>query len=153
VQHDTGPYGIPDAHVTAQGRAAVDQTVGGWTRALHSELDRQAGLDDRRGDPEYRYTRNDVLAAKASVERSFRSADAPDPRSILLAPILVTLGSVGSSVMPHFLHSPWQWVLFLVLVLTGVLGLVLTWVNGTRAKRGSPPAPDRVRAPSARLDG
>ncbi len=116
----------------------------------------RAGLDDRRGDPEYRYTRNDVLAAKASVEQGFRSgaaAEAPaDPRPALLAPIMVTIGSVGSSVMPHFLHSPWQWVLFLVLVLVGVAGLALTWISGARAKRVGR-ATARTQAASARLDG
>lgn len=154
MQPDTSPYRIPDDRLTAQGRSAVDQATGDWTRALHSELDRQAGPDDRRGDPEYRYTRTDVLAARDSVEHGLRPDTAVEPaRSALVAPILVTIGSVGAGVMPHFLHSPWQWVLFALLLLAGLLGLTLTWVRGTKAERGSPPGRTRVAAPTARVDG
>ncbi|WP_214402644.1 hypothetical protein [Pseudonocardia lacus] len=157
MQQNTDPYRIPDDHLTAQGRVALDQVVGGWTRALHAELDRQAAPNDRRGDPEYRYTRTDVLAARDSVERNLRPDTTAErvaaSQPVLLAPILVTVGSVGVGVMPHFLHSSWQWALFVVLLLIGLFGLALTWVGGTRAKRGSPPGSARVAAPTARVDG
>jgi hypothetical protein len=98
-----------------------------------------------------------VLAAKAVVEQGFQpgpAAEEPvDARRAFAAPIMVTLGSVGSSVMPHFLHSTWQWGLFLLLLLVGLAGLALTWVVGTRAGRGGSSATPRVAVPTARADG
>jgi hypothetical protein len=70
----------------------------------------------------------------------------------LFAAILLTLSSVGVGVMPNFLAGePWQYALFALLIGVGLVGLLLTWVGGTKAKRGSPPVTGRAAA--ARLDG
>jgi uncharacterized membrane protein len=51
------------------------------------------------------------------------------------AALLLTIATVGSTVMSHFLHSEWQVGTFVVVVLIGVVGLVLTWRSRPRLRR------------------
>lgn len=53
----------------------------------------------------------------------------------MAAALLLTIATVGSTVMSHFLHSEWQVGTFVVVVLIGVVGLVLTWRSRPRLRR------------------
>jgi hypothetical protein len=141
-------YPVPE-HLTRGGREAYDQEIVRIARGLSAALDAKAArvLDEGRM-PEH--TSDDVIAARTAYERQRAAALAPAPgdsRMALLAPILVTIASIGVSVMPNFLGPTWSYGLFGLLVLLGVIGLAMTWRTGTRGLRGSrngtEPPPDR----------
>lgn len=67
MQRAAIPYHLTH-NLTAQGQQVLLQKITAQARELHAELDRRAGADDRHGDPDYRHTRNDVLAAWAACE-------------------------------------------------------------------------------------
>jgi hypothetical protein len=138
-------------YLTPGGLDAYRHEIVQHARALATELDRSAtGLLERRGVPEH--TAKDVSTARAALQRQLRASTAapaptrsPGPdetrvasRAALLAAILLTISTVGVGVMTNFLDGPWQYGLFALLVLIGIVGLVLTWVGGTRGRRGHP---------------
>jgi hypothetical protein len=139
-------------YLTTGGREQYDAEINRCRHLLDAELDQRAAAAlDRHETPEL--TRQHVEAAARTVfgRRPGPSvSDDRQARTSLLAAILLTISSVGVGVMPNFLDEPWQVGLFALLIVVGVVGLLLTWVGGTKAKRGSPAS---GRADAARLDG
>lgn len=141
-------YPVPE-HLTKGGREAYDQEIVRIARGLSAVLDARAArvLDEGR-TPEH--TSDDVIVARTAYERQRAAALTPtagDSRMELLAPILVTIASIGVGVMPNFLGPAWSYGLFGLLILLGVIGLAMTWRTGARGQRrkrdGTEPPPDR----------
>jgi general stress protein CsbA len=125
-------YRVP-RQTTAAGRHAFDEVVREFADDLAHELDVQ-GHRTQRTEP--LRTADDVRAARQAYERRVGEelrVDAADRR--VLAAILLTLATVGVSVLANFLHSGWQIGLFALFVVAGVVGLVLTWTSRPNRQR------------------
>jgi hypothetical protein len=132
-------------YLTEGGRKEWTNATARIKRALIVELDRRAAPAlDRGGRPEL--TSEDIMAAVAALEQKMHAAAEPvrPPRAGLWAAITLTIASIGISVMPGFLGETWSYVVFAAFIVTGVVGLVLTWVAGTVGPRHgrSQPPPD-----------
>lgn len=137
-------YPMP-SHLTAGGLHAFRAEVARYAVALGAELERRAVEPiSRGGEPEH--TAEAVAQARTEYERRLRTNgddpvpakhDRPGERSdkSVLSAILLTVATVGVGVMPNFLHSPWQYGLFVLLIVVGVVGLGATWA-GRRSSRG-----------------
>jgi hypothetical protein len=152
------PSAEPDAaprYLTTGGRQEYENTVARYKRGLTNELDRRAAPSlDRGVVPEL--TSADVRAAMQVLDQRLGTAASGHaehpPRSSIWAAITLTAASIGIGVMPNFLDGqPWQYVLFAVFVVIGVVGLVLTWIAGTAGHRSS--ARGRRRPPPETTHG
>jgi hypothetical protein len=118
------PYPVPP-DLTPAGRRALIELIRTYAVRLGNQLEigpHQAHRTDRE------YTARDVHEAQQAYERWIREqADARDSDRRVLAAILLTVGSVGVGVTANFLHSAWQIAVFVLLAITGVAGLGLTW--------------------------
>ena len=126
-------YRIP-RHVTAAGRRAFHEVMRGWAAQLAEQMEIDAQRA-RQADPEY--TAIQVYDARRAVERQNALRAEPDRSDHrVLAAILLTIGSIGISVLSNLLVGPWRVLSFTAFAIVLVTGLVLTWVGRTRTPRG-----------------
>ena len=125
-----GSYELP-RRLTASGRGAMDKAVHDLVAELTANMDRHthyaSDLTDR-----------DVETALHALGRG-RLRSVPPPtgtrtagQANALGPALATVGQVGTTVSAAFLHSVLQIVVFAALVLIGLTGLTMTWVQARR---------------------
>lgn len=76
------------------------------------------------------------------------SDDNADSR--VAAALLLTIATVGISVMAGFLHSQWQIGAFAVFVIVGIVGLVLTWRSRPQRRPGGAAHSDDGATPTER---
>ena len=123
-------------HLTSAGRRAFDEEVREWAVRLVHQLELDAHRAHRT-DPQY--TADDVHAARYACEQRIGlQVRRVAANNAVGAAILVTLASVGTSVMANYLHSEWQRGLFGFFAVAGLVGLVLTWTNRPRRAEGQP---------------
>ena len=138
---DDGPepsqrYCVP-RHLTGSGRRAFHEVVRRYAAQLAEQMEidaQQAG----QADPEF--TGIGVHNARRAVERRNALRVEPDRSDHrVLAAILLTVSSLGITVLSNILVGPWQVLAFAVFVVVLVEDLVLTWTGRTRTPpRGEP---------------
>jgi hypothetical protein len=127
-------YCVPRG-LTAAGSLTYDHQIREISAALTQELEIQAHRCHRT-DPVL--TADDVHEAVRAWKQRIGeqvSDDGSDPDRGVAAALLLTIATVGITVMSHFLHSEWQVGTFVVFVLIGVVGLVLTWRSRPQLRR------------------
>lgn len=123
-------------HVTAAGRRAFHEVMRGWAAQLAEQMEIDAQRAHR-ADPVY--TAIQVRDARRAVERQNALRAEPDRSDHrVLAAILLTIGTIGISVLSNLLVGPWLAPALAAFVIVLVAGLVLTWAGSTRTPRGTP---------------
>jgi hypothetical protein len=141
---DARAYPLP-AHLTPGGLKAFTTEVDRYATQLCAELERQAFESlSRGGSPEH--TADSVAEARRAYVRRLQmdaieqaavkstGQEARESAWAVLSAILVTIATVGLGVMPRFLHSTWQRVLFIGFAVVGVVGLGLMWTGRRHAR-------------------
>jgi len=125
-------YPVPE-NLTPLGLRAFRSEVTKFATAIAAELAKNEDeVLSRGGQPEH--TAEAVTKARQEYVQRLRSMreaaehKAHHDRSVL-AVILVTAAIVGLNVMQNFLHSRWQLAVFVLFVLVGLAGLVVTWAG------------------------
>lgn len=126
-------YPVP-RHLTPGGLAAFRSEVAQYAVALGSELEKQEVVTlSRGGQPEH--TAEAVERARRAYLQRVDSGATNHQRPArhrdrsTLAVILLTAAMIGLNIMQNFLHSGWQIAAFVVFILIGLSGLVLTWIG------------------------
>ena len=119
--------------LTTHGQLAFWTEINRYVRALTSELERES-VEIRSKGGVAEHTAADVSRVRSASIRRLQSeignypGDPQQDRAVL-ATIMLTMSLAGLGVMPRFLHSTWQQVVFGLLIIIGAAGLVLTWVG------------------------
>jgi hypothetical protein len=135
------PPGVSDYErppfLTPNGRIVFDNEVQAYARRLAREVERAGHVPGSQvqeftaeivGMAARTLRTEDMVTERARNGR--RGEPAADPSAS--ATVLVTLATVGLSIMPTFMSSPWQRVVFGAPVLTGLVGLWLTWSSSRK---------------------
>lgn len=112
--------GVELTHVTEEAKRRFEDIVDAYSATLAKEAARIA--HDQGSDS----TSATMVMAAANVLENARITT-KNERLRRVGAALVTLGAVGAGTTSGFLHSPWQWSVFLVCTVIGITGLVLTW--------------------------
>jgi len=141
------------AYLTANGVKEYEATILKFAVELGAELDRLAVGPLSRGEvPEH--TRDAVVAARAACERKVQlagvegvsresgqlpaGADGSGRSSrTAVSASLLTLTTVGLPISSNFLEANWQLALFALLILCGVIGLSMTWIEQRKGGGGA----------------
>jgi hypothetical protein len=119
--------------LTPFGRREFIEQVQKYATHLAQQLELNAhGV--RRDEQEY--TVRDVQAAQAAHEQKLlRSSDQTIADRQVMASILLTVATLGITTMSNFLNGGWELAVFAFFVLSGLLGLTLTWTNRRASRR------------------
>jgi hypothetical protein len=128
-------YCVPRRLTPDGGRRAFHREVRDYAAELAEQLDLDA---QSKGREEPEYTAHDVEQAATTIRtRTAERARGDTAAWATAAAVLVTLGTVGATVMSNHLDQDWQIVLFGLFALTGCVGLVLTWTSRRRRPPGT----------------